>query len=780
MATQSKSMLDHALAYAKLGLPVLPLHSILKDGTCSCGVAKCHSPGKHPRTHNGLKDATTREGQIKKWWGPTRWPNANIGGIGGSYLCLDIDAKSDGFSSLERLIEAHAPLPDTAVVATGEFDNVRGRHYWFHVPEDHEKPGTRAGVRAGIDIRCAGGYAVLPPSQHASGVSYEWEIGSIDEVVNAPDWVLSLVPEFVEGDRVWTPNPHFQMSKQVKQFLKGELEVEIGEQREFLVAAARSVLSTGRDVDTSSTLLWEGYNGEGGISNCPWEDDDPWTPEGIYALVSDIFSKPPTSPLEKDFTSDDFSLDDMGNGKRLVASFKDGYLVYVPELERWHEWDEKNKCFKATSDSWLRMRWGGIVDELIRQARQALDEATSKALSTHARNSRMKPRVDAAVYFARDYVHKPERELNADKYLFAVKNGVVDLRTGKLLENQPSLLITRQSPINYNPKAKSKLFDNFLRESVPNDDLREYLQLICGYTLTGSTAEDAFFYLYGRPATGKTTFSEALHHVMGSYALTADTSSFMRDSKRTGSGPSEDLARLVGSRLVTMGEVEQNERLASALVSRITGGDAITARVLYGKTFEYHPQFKLWIAANELPRIASTRSGIWRRVKIISFDQQVPLKKRDPLLRHKIKEPESAEAILAWMVEGAVKWRENYDRGKVLVEPVEVSERVAEYQRESDHVSVFAEEALEHADDQDKVPVNMMYAHYKRWCDIEGRERREQQKALARKLKGLGYTAKAARYEDHIQRCWVGVKLLELEGSSGKVTIKGATTRKES
>jgi putative DNA primase/helicase len=568
------------------------------------------------------------------------------------------------------------------------------------------------------------------------------------------------------------------MSKQVKQFLKGEIEIDIGGQREFLVAAARSVLATGRDVETTATLLWEGYNGEGGIENCPWEEDDPWTPEGIYALVSDIYAKPPTSPLEKDFASDEFSLDDTGNGKRLVASFKDNHLIYVPELERWHQWDEEDQCFKATSDSWLRMRWEEITQELMRQARQIRDEGAEKALRTHARNSRMRPRVDAAVYFARDFVRKNEAELNTDKYLFAVKNGIVDLKTGELLDNTPEHLITRRSPINYVPRARSKLFDNFLKQSVPDDELREYLQLICGYTLTGSTDEDAFFYLYGRPATGKTTFSEALHHVMGSYAMTADTSSFMRDSQRTGSGPSEDLARLVGSRLVTMGEVEQHERLASALVSRITGGDAITARVLYGKTFEYHPQFKLWIAANELPRIAGTRSGIWRRVKIISFDQQVPLKKRDPLLRHKIKEPEAAEAILAWMVEGAVKWRRQYDEGHTLIEPVEVTEQVTEYQRESDHVSAFAAEAIEGTGNhKDRVPVADLYTHYRRWCDIEGRERREQQKALARKLRTIGFTAKPANVDGSIRRCWVGMKLLELEGSSGAVNIKGATKK---
>ncbi len=69
--------LNHALEYASKGIPVFPLHTPTKDSSCSCGKPKCDSVGKHPRTKNGLKDATTDKKQIREWWG--KWPNANIG-----------------------------------------------------------------------------------------------------------------------------------------------------------------------------------------------------------------------------------------------------------------------------------------------------------------------------------------------------------------------------------------------------------------------------------------------------------------------------------------------------------------------------------------------------------------------------------------------------------------------------------------------------------------------------------------------------------------------------
>jgi len=758
-------MLDHALMYARAGMPVIPLHSVLSDGSCTCGKAKCHSPGKHPRTANGLKDATTESRKIKKWWAPSRWPNASIGGVGGRYLCLDIDAKRGGFASLTRLIEANTALPETAIAESGLHDGERGKHYWFLVPDDHETPGSRQAVRTGIDIRCAGGYAVLPPSQHASGVNYEW-ITPFREIADAPTWVLDLVPEFITGDATWEPSPNFQMSKPVKEFLRGDLEIEVGEQRDFLVAAARSVLTEGHSVERTTQLLWEGYEGEGGILASAWDEDDPWTPEDIYALVSDIYRRPPNTPLQRDFTREDFTFDDAGNARRLIASYKPGHVFHVPELDRWYVWDDRLKCFQPTPESTLRSRWTKITEELSSLARQAHDEATEKALRTHARNSRMRPRVEAAVVMARDRAIKHESQLDVDPFLFAAANGVIDLRTGDLSPNAPEALITRRSPVEYEPDAQSSLFDEYLEASVPDAALRDYLQLVCGYSLTGSTDEDAFFYLYGRPGSGKSTFTEALSYVMGSYAMSADTSSFMRDSRRGGSAPTEDLARLVGARLVTTGEVEQNERLASALVSRITGGDPIAARMLYGRTFEYLPRFKLWIAANHLPRVASARSGIWRRVKILQFDQVVPRERIDPLFRtHRIKEPEVAAAILAWMVDGAIMWRRRHAQGHPLREPSIVTEEVERYQREADHVNGFAADALRHSnDDNDRVSTSTMFEHYLKWCDNEGRERRETQRGLALKLGDLGFVARPARLDGRVQRCWLRVQLVPQGG----------------
>jgi hypothetical protein len=97
---------DAALAYARRGWPVIPLHHLAaKAGAgCSCPWPDCGSAGKHPRTVHGLKDASTDPDQIRRWW--TRWPKANIGVVTGKasgFIVLDIDPYHAGDLTLSSI-----------------------------------------------------------------------------------------------------------------------------------------------------------------------------------------------------------------------------------------------------------------------------------------------------------------------------------------------------------------------------------------------------------------------------------------------------------------------------------------------------------------------------------------------------------------------------------------------------------------------------------------------------------------------------------------------------
>src|SRR5688572_11141260 len=103
-----------AVTLAALGLRVFPVHSVDLTGHCSCGTACGRNAGKHPRTSNGLLDATRDPDRIRAWW--SRWPDANIAvatGTAAGIWVLDVDPANGGLESLEALEVANGELRPT-------------------------------------------------------------------------------------------------------------------------------------------------------------------------------------------------------------------------------------------------------------------------------------------------------------------------------------------------------------------------------------------------------------------------------------------------------------------------------------------------------------------------------------------------------------------------------------------------------------------------------------------------------------------------------------------
>jgi len=178
-----------ALYYTtKLGWAVIPLHSI-ESGQCTCKKEDCQSKGKHPLTFNGVKDAAKDKEQIIKWW--RQWPFANIGiatGLVSGFFVLDIDGWQ-GEESLRELEEARGKLPDTVEQLTGG----GGRHLLFKATR--ETP-NKVALAEGIDIRGDGGYIVAAPSEHITGLTYQWEVSSLPgktPIAEAPEWLLGML-----------------------------------------------------------------------------------------------------------------------------------------------------------------------------------------------------------------------------------------------------------------------------------------------------------------------------------------------------------------------------------------------------------------------------------------------------------------------------------------------------------------------------------------------------------------------------------------------------------
>jgi hypothetical protein len=141
--------------------------------------------GKEPLTPHGVKDATTDPETIKEWW--TRWPSANIGiacGAESDLLVVDVDPRNGGELALNALMEEQGvQMPDTTTAFTGG----AGKHYYLKFPSVK----LRKTLCAGVDLQGEGKYVVAPPSLHATGGVYTWEVAP-DVARNAavPQWII--------------------------------------------------------------------------------------------------------------------------------------------------------------------------------------------------------------------------------------------------------------------------------------------------------------------------------------------------------------------------------------------------------------------------------------------------------------------------------------------------------------------------------------------------------------------------------------------------------------
>lgn len=405
------------------------------------------------------------------------------------------------------------------------------------------------------------------------------------------------------------------------------------------------------------------------------------------------------------------TLTDTGNGDRFVKRW--GSTVrYVPEWRTWLIWDGSRWL---NDDVQLIMeRAKTVAREIHHEAASVPDHNVQRVLTRHALTSQKIERLNAMVRLASSVPEAVIRasELDKDNFLLGVKNGVLELRTGRLRDADPEDYLTRQSPVAYDANAECPVFVDFLTAITDgNLEIVEYMQRIMGYCLTGETSEQCLFFFYGSGANGKTTLLNVIKELMGpDYCKQTPAESLM--VKARGGGASNDIARLEGVRVTLSNEIEEGSRLAESLVKSMTGSDPVVARMLYREFNEFVPRFKLIIAGNHQPVIRGDDHGIWRRLHLVPFPVTIPPEKRD----HKLSEKLRAElpGILNFALKGCVTWQKNG-----LNPPKLIADAVAEYRSEMDILGQWIEERCILGPEHEVVAATA-YMNYKAWASGNG------------------------------------------------------------
>jgi len=345
----------------------------------------------------------------------------------------------------------------------------------------------------------------------------------------------------------------------------------------------------------------------------------------------------------------------------------------------------------------------------------------------------------------------PGMTMTSDRFdrptdLLNVLNGTLDLNNGKLRLHRREDWLRKVAAAEYRAEAEAPHWMGFLKRVTGDDpEMVQFLQNLFGYALVAGNPDQVFVFLYGDGNNGKSTFLKAVARVLGDYAVETSADTFLVRRNRN---VRDDLMRLQGMRLVSAHEVRSGELWDESIIKNITGGEAVTARELYGRIQQFDPLFLPVVSANSRPHIRATDHGFWRRLVLVPFDVRIPDEEVDKHLPRKLEDEHAG--ILAWLVKGYRSWRE-----EGLVRPQRVMDAVASYQGETNPIRGFIDEKCS-VHESSSITKAKFYDHYKDWAERSGLKPVSKPK-VRKHMVALGFAED--RQGKHGDRVWLGLNV---------------------
>ncbi len=405
---------------------------------------------------------------------------------------------------------------------------------------------------------------------------------------------------------------------------------------------------------------------------------------------------------------------DIGAGKIFADFYKDS-LRYVPERKSWFYY--KDGIWQADTGNLYAMKCCmELADLMYSIALEIKDEDKRKRYIKYvtkwqSHSNRVNILKDAQVYYPISY-----GDLDSDIYIFNCKNGTLHLDTLEFSEHNPSDKLTKISEVTYNPDALCPRFADFVNEICQGDtEKAKFLQKAFGYSLSGDTRYECLFILYGATTrNGKGTLCESVLKVLDDYGITSRPETISLKINQSSTAPSEDIARLSGVRFVNISEPGKGLTLDAAKLKTMTGNDTINARFLHENSFDYKPQFKLYINTNYLPVVNDMTLFSSGRIITIPFERHFEEYEQDKSLKTEFAKEESQSAILNWLIDG---YKMQRDEGLML--PESVQSATDSYRNDSDKIRCFAADCLiRDAESEEKTAD--VYSRYQAWCGENG------------------------------------------------------------
>jgi DNA primase len=407
----------------------------------------------------------------------------------------------------------------------------------------------------------------------------------------------------------------------------------------------------------------------------------------------------------------------------------------------WPEWEELSAKLLVEMGEDPRQHLG--MDRMVHEGNKPA--RLSRKLAAWALSSESSGRIGCIANLAKRWVTVELTDFDTDTMLLNCMNGT--LRFYPPDDDRPARVemhphdradrLTKVTACNYDPEADAPNFQALVKWAQPDRARRRYLRQWLGYNLTGEIGAQIFHIWYGPlAANGKSTVGNACRDAMGDYGDAGKVETFLTAAAdKGGDAATPALVRLPGVRMLTAGEPKSGVAINEALINSLTGGDQLLVRDNFRSFFRFLPTFKFTLWCNELPPIPRGTAGIWRRVKVMPWEQHLEEKDRDPDFPKKLAG--EFAGILSWMVRGLIDWMDNG-----FVEPESVQHASLDYKQDSDPLSIFLRTCTA-PDPEGRVQSSHLYELFTAWARAAG-EVEWKQKGFSQALKAKGLVSKAS------------------------------------
>lgn len=413
-----------------------------------------------------------------------------------------------------------------------------------------------------------------------------------------------------------------------------------------------------------------------------------------------------------------YTYDDIGTAT-LIADLYDNSIRYCPQYDAWYVWD---------GSRWAKQAEAGIISDKVqtvlnllllycKELSASLKEGELNSYIKYCRSIRKNTAINNIIAMLKTMVRLSVTDFDSDPYLLNTPVCAYNLKTMKAVKDREKRNITQVTACNItSPNKPCKRWYTFIDEIMSHDkEKAAFLQRALGYSILGINKEECMFIALGtRTRNGKGTLFSSIQAALGAEYMGGSDPMLICEGKNGSSidfnSPQPALRKLVNTRLVSVSEIKREQQIDASAVKAMTGRDILTTRGLFEGSFDFVPQFSIWVNTNYLPAISDDTVFKSDRVWVITFDEVFDEDKRDKDLKEIFSRPENRPTILRWLVDGCTAY---FRQG--LNPPECVRKATASYRLKYDRVGNFIQECCVLGGDC-SVSRGDLYTAYRSWC----------------------------------------------------------------